>query len=226
MILEVIATSAEDVLRANAGGADRIELCADLREGGLTPDGALIETAVRTSRIPVHVLIRPHSRSFVYDETDLRAIRQSIAFAKRAGAAGVVIGALTPERRVDMRALRSMLGEADGLKVTFHRAFDESRDLDEALADLLSFPEINRLLTSGGANSVLDAIDTIAKLRRDTRDTRLAVLAGAGLTVDAIADFVRRTQVSEIHLGRGVREGMSADRPVDAETVRQAKSNL
>lgn len=226
MILEVIATSAEDVLRANAGGADRIELCANLREGGLTPDEPLIETAVRTSRIPVHVLVRPHSRSFVYDETDLRAIRRSISFAKQAGAAGVVIGALTPERRVDKRALRSMLGDAAGLNVTFHRAFDESRDLDEALADVLAFPQVNRLLTSGGANRVLEAVDKIAKLRRETRDTHLTVLAGAGLTVDAISDFVRGTRVSEIHLGRGVREGMSADRPVDAETVRQAKANL
>lgn len=223
MILEVIATSAEDVMQANAGGADRIELCANLREGGLTPDEALIDAAARISRIPVHVLVRPHSRSFVYDESELRTIRGSIAFAKRAGAAGVVVGALTPECRVDKRALRSMLEEADGMNVTFHRAFDESRDLDEALADLLAFPQVNRLLTSGGASSVLEAVDTIAKLRRETRDTHLTVLAGAGLTVEAIADFARRTQVSEIHLGRGVREGNSADRPVDAAKVRQAK---
>jgi len=226
MILEVIAATADDVIQANRGGADRIELVSALREGGLTPSPGLIDAAVELSGIPVHVLIRPHSRSFVYDSHDLAVMRRDIEYARQAGAAGVVLGALTPDRRVDEQALRRLLEWAEGMHVTFHRAFDKARDLDEALSGLLAYPQINRVLTSGGAPSALEAADTIARLQERTRGTAIRVLAGAGLTVNHISDFVRRTGVEEVHLGRGVRIDGSVDLPIDAELVRQAKRFL
>ncbi|QMV43028.1 copper homeostasis protein CutC [Cohnella cholangitidis] len=223
MLLEVIATSIDDVRRAVSGGADRIELCTGLKEGGMTPSLGLIEAAVQASSVPLHVLIRPHSLSYFYEEDDIRVMIRDIRHAKLAGAAGIVIGALTRENRVDEKTLRILLDEAGGLNVTFHRAFDEARDLDEALEALLAFPQVSRILTSGGKPSILEAIGTIAELQRKTRGTAITILAGAGLTVPGYSEFVRRTSVTEVHFGRGVRVNSSTEGPVDPELVRTVK---
>jgi copper homeostasis protein len=223
MLLEVIASSANDILKAAEGGADRIELCTGLKEGGMTPSLGLIETAAEVSRIPFHVLIRPHSMSYLYDSYDLQTMIKDIRYVKQAGGAGIVIGALTPEGRIDKENLRLLLDEADGLNVTFNRAFDETRNLYEALEDLLTFPQVNRVLTSGGMPSILDAVDTITKLQQKTRGTSIRVLAGAGLTVESYPDFVRQTLVEEVHFGRGVRRNSSIESPVDPQRVRTVK---
>lgn len=223
MLLEVIASSVDDVKRAVSGGADRIELCTGLKEGGMTPSLGLIEAASQASSVPVHVLIRPHSMSYYYDADDVRVMVQDIRNSKKAGAAGVVIGALTRENRVDKETVRRLLEETEGLNVTFNRAFDDTRDLDEALEDLLTFPQVNRILTSGGKPSILQAVDTVAELHRKTQGTTIRILAGAGLTIESCPDFVRQTGVTEVHFGRGVRVGSSTEGPVDPDLVRTVK---
>lgn len=223
MLLEVIAVCGDDVVRAAAGGADRIELVTGLEEGGMTPSIGLIEEAVSLSSLPVHVMIRPHGRSFAYDASDLRVMRRDIREARLAGAAGIVIGALTAEGRVDRAALLPLLEEAEGMNVTFHRAFDEARDLDEALADVLTLPKVNRILTSGGKPSAAEAADEIARLSGLLRDTHIRLLAGSGLTPGNVADFLRRTGVSEVHFGRGVRTDMATSGRIDPDVIRGIK---
>ncbi|WP_052339547.1 copper homeostasis protein CutC [Gorillibacterium massiliense] len=225
-LLEVIATSMEDVVQANRGGADRIELCSNLNEGGLTPSDNFIKSAIEISDIPIQVMIRPHNRTFVFSESDLQEMLRSILWAKKCGAAGVVVGALTHESRIDKQALCTMMEAASRLNITFHRAFDYTRNLEEALDDLLDFPQINRLLTSGGASNAFEANDVIARMQMRIQNTPIKLIAAAGLTADNIADFVERTKVTEVHMGRGVRIGMSIAHSIDADLVRLIKQLL
>lgn len=223
MLLEVIAISVDDVERAVSGGADRIELIARMEEGGLTPEMELVREAVRISPIPVRVMIRPHSRSFCYSDAELEQIAEDIAAVREAGAAGVVLGTLTADGRVDEPALERLLAAAGDLPVTFHRAIDEARDLEEALEVILRYPQIDRVLTSGGQASAIDGADVIARLVRRTKGTHLHVMAGSGLTPENLTGFLAAAGVREVHFGRAVRAGQSVEGPVDPEAVKAVK---
>ena len=133
MILEIIARSLADAIAAELSGADRLELCVALTEGGLTPSLGLAEAVVGWVEIPVNVIVRPHSRTFQYDDRDLAVMMADIRHIKCTGAAGIVIGALTQENKVDTRAISQLLNEAEGLDATFHRAFDDVIDQVQAM---------------------------------------------------------------------------------------------
>ncbi|UFJ39568.1 copper homeostasis protein CutC [Brevibacillus humidisoli] len=219
MILEVIATTAADAKLAEQGGADRLELITGILEGGLTPSYGLIEQVVQAVSIPVNVMIRPHSQSFCYDGADVRTMISDVKAAKQLGAAGIVIGALNKAGQIDRNTLEALLAEADGLDVTFHRAFDEAVDQLESLQLLRGYPQIRRILTSGGKKSALDAIDRLKQLVDLTRDTHLTIMAGSGLKVDTITPFLQQTGVTEVHFGTGVRVDQQALKPVDPGRV-------
>lgn len=223
MLIEVIATSVEDAKRAEQGGADRLELITGILEGGLTPSWGLIEAVVKSVRIPVNVMVRPHSQSFCYTHDELLVMREDVRVIRELGAAGIVIGMLTDQKRLDQKGLELVLSEADELDVTFHRAFDEASDQLEAARTLLHYPQIRRILTSGGQKSAVDGIDCITQLRQLTDKTQLNILAGSGLSLSNITDFLQKTGVREIHFGTGVREDGQALRYVDPEKVSELK---
>jgi copper homeostasis protein len=241
VLLEVIATTVADARLACQAGADRIELVTAMGEGGLTPSVGLIEavvaavgipaagvpaTGVPAAGVPVNVIVRPHSRSFVYDADDYAVMLRDVRAVKAGGANGVVIGMLNREGEIDREGLARAIDAADGLAITFHRAFDEARDLQKALDVLLGFDAVTNVLTSGGKPSVLHAEATIRELVRQACGSHCTVLAGAGLTVDAIAGFVSRTQVEAVHFGSGVRVGGNGLAPVDMEKVAQVRALL
>jgi copper homeostasis protein len=231
VLLEVIATTVADARVAVQGGADRIELVTAMSEGGLTPSVGLIEAAVAAAmtpvaRVPVNVIVRPHSRSFVYDADDYAVMLRDVRAVKAAGANGIVIGMLNANGEIDRDGLARAIDAADGLAITFHRAFDETRDLREALDVLLGFDAVTNVLTSGGKPSVLQAETTLRELVRQASGSHCTVLAGAGLTVDAIAGFVSHTQVEAVHFGSGVRVGGDGLAPVDAQKVARVKALL
>ena len=226
ILLEVIATTVADARAAERAGANRIELVTAMGEGGLTPSIGLIEAVVDAVRIPVNVILRPHSRSFVYDADDYAVMLRDARAIVKARANAIVVGMLTPDGDVDIDGLSRIIDAADGLQVTFHRAFDEARDLDAAFDALLTFKPVTNVLTSGGKPSVLDAQDVIARLVAQSRGTRCTVLAGAGLTVDAVAPFVASTGVSAVHFGSGVRIGGKGLAPVDASAVARVRALL
>jgi copper homeostasis protein len=226
ILLEVIATTVADARAAERAGANRIELVTAMGEGGLTPSIGLIEAVVDAVRIPVNVILRPHSRSFVYDADDYAVMLRDARAIVKARANAIVVGMLTPEGDVDIDGLSRIIDAADGLQVTFHRAFDEARDLHAAFDALLTFEPVTNVLTSGGKPTVLDARDVIAKLVAQSRGTRCTVLAGAGLTVDAVAPFVASTGVSAVHFGSGVRIGGKGLAPVDASAVARVRTLL
>ncbi|MFM0134466.1 copper homeostasis protein CutC [Caballeronia grimmiae] len=226
ILLEVIATTVADARAAERAGANRIELVTAMGEGGLTPSIGLIEAVVDAVRIPVNVILRPHSRSFVYDADDYAVMLRDARAIVKARANAIVVGMLTPDGDVDIDGLSRIIDAADGLQVTFHRAFDEARDLHAAFDALLTFESVTNVLTSGGKPTVLDAQDVIAKLVAQSSGTRCTVLAGAGLTVDAVAAFVASTGVRAVHFGSGVRIGGKALAPVDASAVARVRTLL
>ena len=226
VLLEVIATTVADARLAEAAGADRLELITAMGEGGLTPSVGLIEAVVAAARIPVNVIVRPHSRGFVFDKDDYAVMLRDVRAIKAAGANGVVIGMLTPAGEIDRDGLARAIDAADGLAITFHRAFDETRDLHKALDVLLGFEAVTNVLTSGGKPSVLEAQETIRELVEQASGSHCTVLAGAGLTVDAVADFVRATHVEAVHFGSGVRVDGQGLAPVDAQRVARVRTLL
>ncbi|OPA80800.1 copper homeostasis protein [Paenibacillus selenitireducens] len=219
MILEVIATTLTDAVLAEQGGADRIELITGFAEGGLTPSQGLIEAVVGSVHIPVQVMIRPHSQSFTYNEADFRTMLTDIRVVKKAGARGIVIGALTEAHRIDVDIMHRLLAEAEGMDVTFHRAFDEVEDQVEALGLLSQFPQIRRVLTSGGTAPAPQAMPQIKRLVEASLQYGIEILAGYGLAREGLEAFIEHTGVREVHFGSAVRENGKSTAPVDVERV-------
>lgn len=224
MIVEVIATCVDDAVTAEQNGADRLELITAITEGGLTPGIGLVQEVLRTVRIPVHVMIRPHSRSFVYAKHDIDTMAAEIKAVKQAGAAGVVLGALTADRRIDEQSLAFMLDAAGEMQVTFHRAFDELEDQFEGLDTLKKFHQVTRILTSGGASRAPEGVSTIRGLVQRSAGTPIRILAGSGLQHDNVQEFIRYTGVEEVHFGSAVRYNGSGLQAVDPASLRKLVS--
>ncbi|MFE4952346.1 copper homeostasis protein CutC [Leifsonia sp. NPDC056665] len=212
-VVEIAVQDVAGVRVALAEGADRIELCVALGLGGLTPSAGLVRAAVEeaaqesaeVSRAGfVHVLVRPRGGGFVYDSDELDTIVADIRFAREAGAAGVVIGALNEVGRIDREAVARFVAEAGGLDVTFHRAFDTLPDPLGA-ADALAELGVARVLTSGGAARSIDGVDGLRALAQRV-DGRLQVMAGGGVRVQDIHALIA-AGVDAVHLS--ARESVS-----------------
>lgn len=205
---ELCVETLEAARAAQAGGADRIELCAALSVGGVTADPDLIQATVKTIDIPVHVLIRARNGDFHFSTDEILAMRRQIEDAKNAGAAGVATGVLLANGMVDVERSRELVALAKPMKATFHRAFDEAPDLEEALEDVIA-TGADCLLTSGGAPDVLTGAGSIARLR-ELAAGRLDVMAGGGLRLHNLTEVVRRTGVSYLHGSLTRENGRSA----------------
>lgn len=197
IVFELCAETLDDCLAARDGGADRIELSDALEVGGLTPARFLVPEAIRQSALPVHVLIRPRAGGFCYDEAAYSSMREEIHFARRAGAAGIVIGILRPDSTVDIERTRRLVDLACPLQVTFHRAFDETPDQEQALEDVIS-AGCHRVLTSGGAADVVAGAARLAWLV-DRAGSRIEIAAGGGLRVGNARHLARRTRATHYH---------------------------
>ncbi|NTY09076.1 MULTISPECIES: copper homeostasis protein CutC [unclassified Exiguobacterium] len=201
-MLEIIASTVEEAVAAEQAGADRIELVSALSEGGLTPSYGLIRQVVSTVEIPVHVLVRPHSKSFVYSKSDEETIITDIDLIRELGAAGIVVGSLTADGRIDEGFLGRIIKHKGELSLTFHRAIDSSRDIFEATEVLADFPEVDRILTSGGQATALEGKETIARLIEEHPD--LIILPGSGITLENAETLLKATKASELHVGSAV----------------------
>lgn len=222
MILEVIATTVTDAVIAEQAGADRIELISGIKEGGVTPSLGLIEQVVRKVNIPVRVMVRPHANSYCYDAEDLEVMRRDIACIRQTGAAGVVLGVLTPDRQIDWTKLDALIEASGDLPVTFHRAFDEVSDQGLALERLRSYSSITHVLTSGGKPTAPEAAEQIRHLQKQSERSGITILAGSGLSLANLQTFMEQTDVREVHLGTGVRVHGEALAPLDPNKVKAA----
>ena len=208
-MLEICIDGVASARAAASGGADRVELCANLPEGGTTPSAGMIRAVRSAFKGGLMVIIRPRGYDFLYSTEELEVMLHDIRTARELGADGVVIGCLTAEGRVDRSRCERLLAAAGPLDITFHRAFDMTRDLGEALEDIAALG-IRRVLTSGGKPDVPAGIPVIANLVK-LAGSRLSLMPGGGVTENNIADIVRATGVREIHLSArsGVQSGMT-----------------
>jgi len=165
-MLEVIATCLEDVKQIEKAGGNRIELISAYTEGGLTPSYAFIKKAVKVANIPIHVMIRPHAKSFIYTTEEIEMMKEDILIAQELGAAGVVLGVLNEQNQVDEKKLANLLSVVDGINITFHRAIDEVDDLIGAVKILRNFEKITHILTSGGQGTIEENIPVLHEMQR------------------------------------------------------------
>jgi len=199
--LEICCGDLQSVKAAVAGGADRIELCTGLAEGGMTPSAALIREAVRIAgdRIKVHVLIRPRPGDFCYDDDEKAQILGDTAFivGDCPGVAGLVFGALTLDGDIDTELCLRFMKLAGDKSTTFHRAFDLCKGPFEAMERIISLG-FDRILTSGHASSAYEGIETLARLNRKA-DGRIIILGGAGVNSSNAAEIIKRSGLTELH---------------------------
>jgi len=195
--LELSTDTVDGAVAADALGVDRIELCSAGALGGLTPGPGLTSAVLARVRTEVHVLIRPRDGGFRYSPSEVDAMITDVRYAIRAGAAGVVIGALTGSGSPDQVVLTELIAAAAGREVTFHRALDACADPVDAL-EVLAGLGFTRVLTSGGAARAEEGVPTLARLVR-VADGRLAVMACGGVRPHNALAIVRATGVGDLH---------------------------
>ena len=193
-LIEGCVDSYESCAAACRGGADRLELCANLSSGGTTPSPAFFRQVKRDFSVPVHVLIRPRFGDFLYTREELAQMEEEIRMFRELGASGVVFGALTPDGDLDMEAMARLMGCAGDMHVTLHRAFDMARDPLEALEDAVRL-DCRTILTSGQARSAAAGKEVLRAVFRQAAG-RLDIMAGSG---------VKRGNILEIHRYTGIR---------------------
>lgn len=195
---EVCANSVESCLAAQEGGASRVELCAGIPEGGTTPPfGDIVTARKHLTKTKLHVIIRPRGGDFLYNDLEKEIMLLDVENAKRLGADGVVFGCLTAQGEVDMPFMKRLMKAAEGVSVTFHRAFDVCRDPKVALEQIISLG-CNRILTSGQQPTAEAGIPLLKELQEQAAD-RIILLAGCGVNENNIAKIQAETGIREFH---------------------------
>jgi copper homeostasis protein len=197
VLLEVCVDSVASAVASEEGGAQRVELCSDLAEGGVTPSAGLIAMARKRIAIALHVLIRPRAGDFCYVADEFEVMQRDIVLAKQLGANGVVFGILAPDGHVDVERTGELVELARPLSVTYHRAFDETFDMPAALEEVVK-AGANRVLTSGGAHTGEDGTGMIARLVAAAAG-RVVIMACGAIRAGNVASIVERTGVREVH---------------------------
>jgi len=197
MQVEICVDSVESATAAERGGAQRVELCSDLLEGGVTPSAGLVSIVRQQIDIGVFVMIRPRGGDFCYTDLEFGIMQQDIRQARDLGADGIILGVLDRQARVDVARTRKLVELAGPLPVTFHRAIDMTPDPRAALEDVVATGAA-RVLTSGGAPKVTKGLAVVARMV-ETAGDRLAVMAGGGITPETIAGVAEATGATEFH---------------------------
>ncbi len=207
-MLEICIDGVASAEAAAEGGADRVELCANLPEGGTTPSAGMIRAVRSAFKKTIMVMIRPRGYDFLYSVREVEVMLEDIRVVRDLGADGVAFGCLTAEGRICSRTCERLMAASQGLDVTFHRAFDMTRDLFEAMEDIVRLG-IRRILTSGGEPDVPSGLPAISALVHGAGE-KVVIMPGGGVTEANLGDIVRRSGVREIHLSArdGVKSAM------------------
>lgn len=196
--LEVCVENMVSALAAWNAGAKRIELCANLMIGGTTPSVALYEQIREQTDLDVRVLLRPRFGDFCYDRYELAELLSQVRDFKRAGAQGIVIGALRPDGSLDTEAMKRLMEAAGGMQVTLHRAFDVCADSEKCLEEAVSLG-VGTILTSGRCQSAMEGADTLRRIV-SWADGRIDILAGGGVNSEVIRELAHSTGVRSFHM--------------------------
>ncbi|MGB7070400.1 MAG: copper homeostasis protein CutC [Pyrinomonadaceae bacterium] len=197
-LIEVCVDSVESAVAAEVGGADRVELCDNLMEGGTTPSAGAMAAARQRLGIKLHVIIRPRGGDFCYSDVEFEVMKRDVEFAKQLGVDGVVIGILLTDGDVDAARTRELIDLARPMSVTFHRAFDMTRDAAQAMEALIELG-IDRILTSGQESSAIEGLELVGELVKRSCD-RIVIMACGGVNVRNINRIIASCGVRELHV--------------------------
>ncbi|MDY0277675.1 MAG: copper homeostasis protein CutC [Acholeplasma sp.] len=222
MLLEVIATTLKEAQDIEKYGGDRIELVMGIKEGGLTPSIGLVKKVVNSVNIPVNVMVRPHAKSFFYDEEDFSVILEDIKAIKETKANGIVFGSLNKDTTINEEQLKKVIEIKGHLKLTFHRAIDQSSDVLKSL-DVLKKYDVDTILTSGGFSNAIDGKEKIDKM---VQQKDITILAGAGLTPDNVETMLKNSSLKEVHMGSGVKFERKNENEINGEEIKKVKDIL
>lgn len=217
MQIELCAASIEAIYLAKSLHFDRIELCQNLDQGGLTPSAGFIQLALDLG-LETHVLIRPRAGGFVYSEAEIQVMEKEIEFCSSIGVKGVVVGVLTADLRIDMQQLKRLKSSAKNMEVTFHRAFDDSFDWKNSIDVLLS-SGIDRVLTSGMSSNIENGIPILEKIMTYV-DSRIEIMVGGGVNLANAPKIISQVKPNAIHFSGTVKTLLDAD-SVFSETILQ-----
>ncbi|SFL68945.1 copper homeostasis protein [Gracilibacillus orientalis] len=226
MLIEAIAQNVTDALEAEKAGVDRLELVSSIEQGGLTPNVQIVKEIIEQVSLPVQVMIRPHAKNFCYSEQDIEVIKQSIEKMLAVGATNFVFGALNKNGTVNEQLLDDLIANYTPIRFTFHRAFDDSRDVMEAYQSLMQYSaNVERILTSGGKVDSVVGKDVLKELVKQSRTTNgPVIMPGAGLNADNFISLHPYIQAAEYHFGRGVRLNGSFQESFDHKSIKKIKS--
>lgn len=195
--IEICTNSVESCLQAQAGGAYRVELCAGIPEGGTTPSFGEISVARQYLDIKLNVIIRPRGGDFLYSDIEYQTMVRDIEAAKQAGVDGVVFGCLTADGEIDMKRNKELMQIAEGMSITFHRAFDMCKDPFKSLEQIIELG-CDRILTSGQQPTALEGVDLIRQLVEQAKD-KIIIMPGSGINEDNIDFIAKETKATEFH---------------------------
>lgn len=198
MIKEACVETFEEAVLAQKLGANRIELCSDLANDGLTPSYYLMQKCCSELKIPVMVMARPRAGNFVFSEQEIEQTKKDIDLAKKAGAAGIVLGLLNKKNEIDVQNTKILAKHAQPLMVTFHKAIDELKNPVEGVKTLLQINCITRILTSGGQPTAMEGQTVIREMIKVAGEKIIILVAGKVL-VSTIEEIQKRTGATEFH---------------------------
>ena len=197
MIVEIAVYNIESALKAQEGGADRIELCDNPGDGGTTPSYGTIEVVRNNANLDVFVMLRPRGGDFCYSNDEFYSMKRDLLQCQKLSVDGFVFGMLNPDGTIDKKRCRELIDKARPLTVTCHRAFDMTRDPFEALEDCIEVG-FERILTSGQQAKAVMGVGLIAELVKQARG-RIKIMPGSGVNEDSVQEIVSKTGVDEIH---------------------------
>lgn len=197
MLFEIACFNLRSCLIAQKAGANRIELCENYKAGGVTPSENLISDARRNLQIDLFVMIRPREGNFIYSDPEFQKMKLQIQFCKQNKCNGIVFGILNSENKVDKIRCKELVELAKPLQCTFHRAFDEIENSDEALEDIISCG-FARILTSGKQKTAIEGISLIQQLIKKAND-RIIIMPGGGIRSENISELKEKINTTEFH---------------------------
>lgn len=208
-ILEIACFNLESAIIAEESGANRIELCENYEAGGISPSENLLKDVLHNTKIPVFAMVRPRAGDFCYASKEIELMKKQIHYFKKLNCAGFVFGVLTSDNKINFQVCGELINAADPVPCTFHRAFDEIADKDEALAGIINLG-FKRILTSGGANTALEGGIEIARLTSLSKN-KIIIVPGGGIRTSNIKEIAEVTKCSEFHSAAITNNSVIAD---------------